>query len=169
MKKQIANIITVFRILGSIGMLFCPVFSGRFYALYLFCGLTDMVDGTIARKMNAVSAFGSMLDTASDLVFTGVSLLKFLPEIRLAAWIWGWICVIAAIKVCTFLWVFVTGRTAVFLHSAANKVTGLCLFLLPLSMSFLDLRYSVPPVCAVATIAVIQDTIPAFFKKRSAP
>lgn len=50
MKKQIASIITVCRILGSIGLLFCPVFSASFYGLYLFCGLTDMVDGTIARK-----------------------------------------------------------------------------------------------------------------------
>ena len=61
MKKQIANIITSCRILGSIGLLFCPVFSAYFYGLYIFCGLTDMVDGTIARKTNAVSEFGSRL------------------------------------------------------------------------------------------------------------
>ena len=43
MKKQIANIITLCRILGSIGLLFCPVFSACFYGLYIFCGLTDVV------------------------------------------------------------------------------------------------------------------------------
>lgn len=49
-KKQVANIITLCRILGSIGLVFCPVFSACFYGVYLFCGLTDMADGTIARK-----------------------------------------------------------------------------------------------------------------------
>ena len=169
MKKQFANILTGFRMLCSMGLLFCPVFSIGFYVLYLFCSLSDMVDGSIARKMNAVTAFGSMLDTVADLVFMAVSVLKFLPVIRLAAWLWGWICMIATIKVCTFLRVFVTRRTTVSLHSAANKITGLCLFLLPLSMSFIDLQYSVPPVCAVATIAAIQDAIPAFPKKGAVP
>ena len=73
MKKQIANIITLCRIPGSIGLLFCPVFSDRFYVLYLFCGLTDMVDGTIARKTGAVSEFGSSLDTVADFLFVIVS------------------------------------------------------------------------------------------------
>ena len=36
MKKQIANIITLFRIIGSVGLLFCPVFSACFYGLCLF-------------------------------------------------------------------------------------------------------------------------------------
>ena len=86
MKKQIANIITFCRIPGSIGLLFCPVFSDCFYGLYIFCGLTDMVDGTIA-----------------------------------------------------------------------NKATGLCLFLLPLTISFVDLRYTAPVVCILATIAAFQE------------
>ena len=69
MKKQIANIITVCRILGSVGLLFCPVFSACFYGLYLFCGLTDMVDGAIARKTGAASTFGARLDTVTDVLF----------------------------------------------------------------------------------------------------
>ena len=57
MKKQIANIITFCRILGSIGLLVCPVFSACYYGVYIFCGLTDMVDGSIARKTGAASSF----------------------------------------------------------------------------------------------------------------
>ena len=55
MRKQTANVITTCRIVSSIYLLFCPVFSVRFYAVYLFCGFTDMIDGAIARKSNAVS------------------------------------------------------------------------------------------------------------------
>ena len=43
------------------------------------------------------------------------------------------------------------------LHTIANKATGLCLFLLPLTMSFVDLRYTAPVVCIIATIAAIQE------------
>ena len=50
-----ANIVTSCRILFSILMLFPPAFSAWFYTMYLFCGLTDMVDGTIARKTNTDS------------------------------------------------------------------------------------------------------------------
>ena len=44
-----ANIITGFRVLISIALLFCPMFSPVFYVLYLIAGLSDMIDGTIAR------------------------------------------------------------------------------------------------------------------------
>ena len=57
-----ANIVTSCRILCSILMLFSPAFSVQFYILYLICGLTDMVDGTIARKTNTDSEFGAKLD-----------------------------------------------------------------------------------------------------------
>ena len=67
-----ANIITGFRVLISIALLFCPVFSPVFYILYLIGGLSDMIDGTIARKMNTVTEFGARFDTAADFVFVVV-------------------------------------------------------------------------------------------------
>ena len=54
-------------------LLFFPVFSILFYMLYLFCGLTDMVDGTVARKIGSASEFGVKLDSAADIVFVAVS------------------------------------------------------------------------------------------------
>lgn len=63
MKRYIASIITSCRILFSIFMLFFTVFSYGFFGMYLICGFTDMIDGTIARKTNAVSTFGARLDT----------------------------------------------------------------------------------------------------------
>ena len=50
MKKHIANIITGSRIVFSLSLLFIPLSSAWFYALYLLCGLSDMVDGTVARR-----------------------------------------------------------------------------------------------------------------------
>ena len=157
MKKQIANIITFCRILGSIGLLFFPVFSACFYGLYIFCGLTDMVDGTIARKTGAVSEFGSKLDTVADFFFVTVSFVKLVPVIRIPVWIWVWAAVIAAAKLVNLVRGFTQTKQMPTLHTIANKATGLCLFLLPLTMSFVDLRYTAPVVCVIATIAAIQE------------
>lgn len=74
-----------------------PVFSVMFYLMYLLCGLSDMIDGTIARKTNTASKFGAKLDTAADFVFIVVSLVKILPVLPIQRWLW--IIVIAIIKV----------------------------------------------------------------------
>ena len=43
MTKQFANIITTFRILGTIVLLFFPLFSSEFYITYLLCGFYKMI------------------------------------------------------------------------------------------------------------------------------
>ena len=157
MKKQIANIMTSFRIFGSIGLLVCPVFSACFYGLYIFCGLTDMVDGTIARKTGAASTFGARLDIIADFLFVIAAFVKILPVIRIPVWTWVWAAVIAVVKLVNLVWGILGRKQMPSLHTIANKVTGLCLFLLPLTMSFVDLRYTAPVVCVIATIAAIQE------------
>ena len=157
MKKQIANIITSCRLLGSIGLLFCPVYSACFYGLYLFCGLTDMVDGTVARKTGAASSFGARLDTVADFLFVIASFVKLIPVIRIPVWTWVWVAVIAVVKLVNLFWGILGRKQIPSLHTIANKATGLCLFLLPLTMPFADLRYTAPVVCVIATIAAIQE------------
>ena len=70
MKKHIANIITSSRIVLSLPLILIPLTSAWFYVLYLLCGLSDMVDGTVARRTSSASDFGARLDTLSDFVFT---------------------------------------------------------------------------------------------------
>jgi len=157
MKKQIANIITSCRILFSICLLFCPAFSVGFYCIYLLCGFTDMVDGTIARKTNAVSEFGAKLDTASDFIFVAVSLIKLLPVIHIPKWIWVWIVVIAIIKIFSVILGFIYTKKLISLHTVMNKITGLLLFLLLLTLYFIELKYSFVVVCIVATLSAIHE------------
>ena len=42
-------------------------------------------------------------------------------------------------------------------HTVANKITGLLMFVLPLTMTVVELRYSALVVCVVATFAAIQE------------
>ena len=73
-----ANIITGCRILCSIFLLFVPAFSHAFYVLYLAAGFTDMIDGTIARKTNTASEFGSRLDTIADIIFVVACMINII-------------------------------------------------------------------------------------------
>lgn len=157
MKKQFANIITSLRIIGSIALLFFPVFSFGFCAVYLLCGFSDMIDGVIARKTNTVSKFGSKLDTAGDFFFAAVCMIKLLPLFQIPLWLWIWIVVIAIIKVSNIVLGFVRRKELAAVHTVLNKLMGLLLFLLPLTLHFIEHTYSVTVVCAIATVAAVQE------------
>ena len=157
MAKHIANILTGYRILGSILLLFFPAFSVAFYIIYLFCGFSDMIDGTIARKTNSISKFGSQLDTIADLVFAVVSMIRLLPVIHLPQWLWIWGSIIAIIKISNILWGSIAKKQFIAMHTIMNKATGLLLFLLPLTISFIELKYTAIVVCSIATFSAVQE------------
>ena len=152
-----ANLITCSRIVCSIALLFCPVFSPAFYALYLIAGVSDMADGAVARKTGTVSAFGSKLDTAADFVFVVVCLIKWIPAIHAPSWLIVWIAVIALIKMINVISGYVMHKAFVAAHTVMNKVTGILLFVLPLTFTVIDLNYSGAVVSAAATFAAIQE------------
>lgn len=152
-----ANIVTSCRILCSILMLFSPAFSVQFYILYLICGLTDMVDGTIARTTHTDSEFGAKLDSVADFIFVVISLVKLLPVIHIPRWLWIWILVIAIIMIINVISGFICKRRLMVEHTIMNKVTGFMLFILPLTFVFIELKYSAVVVCTIATFAAIQE------------
>ena len=73
---DMANTITFFRMAASIVLLFCPVFSPVFYVFYIAAGLSDMLDGFMARKTDTASELGARLDTIADFVFVAVCLIR---------------------------------------------------------------------------------------------
>ncbi|MBR6323132.1 MAG: CDP-alcohol phosphatidyltransferase family protein [Lachnospiraceae bacterium] len=152
-----ANIITGFRIVCSIALLFFPVFSPAFYPLYIAAGISDMIDGTAARKTGTVSVFGSKLDTAADFVLVTVCLIKMILVLDIPIWLIIWTAVIALIKVINIISGFVMRKEFVSAHTVMNKLTGITLFLLPLTLSIIDLKYSGVFVCALAAFAAIQE------------
>ena len=152
-----ANTITFFRIVASIVLLFCPVFSPAFYVFYIVAGFSDMVDGFVARKTDTVSKLGARLDTIADFVLVVVCLIKLLPVLRIPAWLYVWIGIIALIKAVNIISGFAVRKRFVAVHSVMNKATGALLFLLPLTIPAVPLKYSAIVVCAAATFAAIQE------------
>ena len=157
LKKHIANIITCCRILGSVLLLFYPAFSVEFYVIYIICGLSDMIDSTIARKTNSTSNFGAKLDTIADFVFVFVCSIKILPTLQIPLWLWVWIFIVALIKIFYIALVFIHKKKLLSIHSILNKITGFALFILPLSLSFVEIKYSSVVVCLIATFSAIQE------------
>ena len=154
---NMANMITGIRILCSIALLFSPVFSPVFYILYIVSGLSDMIDGTVARKTGTVSESGSKLDTAADLVLVIVCLIKLIPVLEIPLWLFIWIIIIALIKMINIISGHVMYKEFVAVHTVMNKVTGILLFILPLTLTIINLKYSGALVSAVATFAAIQE------------
>ena len=118
-----------------------------------------MIDGTIAKKTNSASEFGAKLDTVADLVFVAVSLIKLLPIIHIPGWLWIWGSAIAIIKIGNIIWGYVSKKQFIALHTIMNKITGFLLFLLPLTLSLVELKFSSLVVCSIATFAAIQEGV----------
>lgn len=152
-----ANIITGTRIICSLALLFCPVPSVSFYLLYIIAGVSDMIDGAVARKTGTVSEFGSAFDTVADFILVVVCFIKLLPILDVAVWMLIWIGIIAMIKVINIASGIILQGSFVSVHSVMNKITGVLLFALPLTLGLIELRYSAAVVCASATFAAIQE------------
>lgn len=157
MIKHMANIVTGCRILGSVLLFLFPVCSAGFYTIYMLCGLSDMIDGAIARKTNSACQLGAKLDTVADLILVIVSSMKLLPTITLPPWVWIWGTAIAMIKIGSIAWGYVSKKRFISLHTMLNKITGLLLFLWPLTWSFAEIKYSAVILCCIATFTSIQD------------
>ena len=123
-----------------------------------------MVDGTIARKTKAVSNIGARLDTIADFVFMFVCVVKMLPLLHIPVWLWVWIIIVALAKIFNIAFVFIREKKLISIHSVLNKITGFALFILPFTLTFIESIYSIATICALATIAVIQEVY--FIAKR---
>lgn len=152
-----ANIITCIRIICSIALLFFPALSPVFCILYITAGVSDMVDGTVARKTGTVSEFGSRLDTVADSCFVIVCLIRLLPLLNVPFFLYVWIGIIAAVKAANIVIGYIRQKEFVSVHSIMNKITGGLMFLLPLTFVSIDLKISAVIVCVVATAAAFHE------------
>ena len=156
-KAAAANLITVSRMLFSFLLLLLWPRSFVFAASYLLCGATDVLDGFVARKLHTESETGAMLDSAADLLFAVVYAVRILPLLSIPRWVWIWTAIIAVIKVAGILIASRKAQKFTIEHSFGNKLTGLLLFLLPMSVCAADVKYGAALVCAAATVTVIRE------------
>ena len=131
--KNIPNFITALRILGTICLLFIEPFTIMFFVIYSLTGITDVLDGFAARMLNASTEFGAKLDSASDLVFYAVMVIKIFPRLlKKVPWgIWMAVGVIVAIRLASYITAIVKYHCFASLHTYLNKLTGFVVFVTP--------------------------------------
>ena len=158
MKLHIPNIITLSRIPMAVALPFVQSSPAIFWTLYLLCGLSDILDGAVARLTGTVSRLGERLDTLADIVFVAVWMVLFIPAINVGRWLWIWIGIIAFIKVMNVISGLAMKKGFVAKHTLANKASGILLFLLPIILLWEVIK--VPYIILVsllATFAAVQE------------
>ena len=155
--KNIANYISISRIIMSIVLLIPETFAMGFYIIYIYCGISDMLDGFIARKSNNVSRTGAILDSVSDIIFVIAAMIKILPVLNLTKGIIIWIIIIVLIKIINLACSYIYYKKIVLLHTIANKIIGFVLFIAPfivVNSNPIAFEYI---ICSAATFAALQE------------
>ncbi len=157
--KNLPNYITAGRVLASVSLLLVKPFSALFFSLYLICGISDVLDGYIARKMDTCSKFGQVLDSISDLIFIGIVLLIAIPIIDFPLWIIYWIILIAAVRLISIIIGYVRYQQLAFLHTYTNKATGIVLFFFPLLFFVLGEDVATTVICCIASVSATEELL----------
>lgn len=155
--KNIANCISISRIVMSIILAIPKTFSIPFCIIYIYCGISDMLDGFIARRTKSTSKVGTILDSIADIVFVIIAMIKILPVLNLSNAIIIWASIIALIKIMNIIFSYICYKKVVLPHTFANRITGLVLFVTPLIIVNFDSIIFEIVVCVVATFSAIQE------------
>lgn len=159
LQRHFANCITAARVPLSLSLLLVKPLSASFIAIYLLCGFSDVLDGYIARRTNTQSALGSRFDSAADFVMTSVILIVLYPIVAPPTGILLWIAGIAAVRFAAAALVWVKYGKPAMLHTVANKITGIMLFLFPLLLVMFSPEAPVLVLCCIATFSAVEELL----------
>lgn len=160
-KQNLANGITLLRIVGTIGLLPLRLLSPAFFAVYTLTGLTDVLDGWVARTTKTASEFGAKLDSAADLLFYAVMLIRFSPLFgEVLPWgMWCAAATVLAVRLASYTVAAIKHRRFASLHTYLNKLTGGAVFLIPY---MIVTPYAGPylwAVCAIAGVSSLEELV----------
>ncbi len=160
-KKQIANCITSLRLIGTLCLLFTKPFSKVFYVIYTLCGVTDVLDGLVARLTKSTSEFGAKLDSIADLLFYAVMIIQAFPVLWdiLPVWVWFIALSVAAVRVVSYLTAAIKYKKFAAMHTYLNKLTGILVFVVPYFVIWGGLTPVSVAVCVVALLAAVEELI----------
>ncbi|MBQ0064576.1 MAG: CDP-alcohol phosphatidyltransferase family protein [Firmicutes bacterium] len=156
-----ANLITGTRIVCAFVLCFCPMFSKEFYVVYMLGGFTDVLDGIVARHFGKETKLGAQLDTLADTIFTMIVIIKVVQAVYIPSGIVLWIVCIAFMKCFNIVYGFVIYKRFVYEHTILNKMCGVLLFLIPISIGVFSsqlVENLIIIVCIMATLASMQES-----------
>lgn len=158
-KKYItfANIITVIRVLLAPVLFNVKPFGVAFFIIYAVCGISDLLDGIIARKTHTESKFGSILDSFADFVVLCIVVTILSINIVIADFIIYWIISIVCIKAVSLIVGGIKYKKAAFLHTLANKFAGIVIFLAVFLIAIVNVEVVLIILCVITSVAAIEE------------
>lgn len=159
MVKKVPNLVTIIRIILSVILLFTKPFSTLFFLLYVTGGVSDILDGYIARKYKLTSEYGALLDSIGDFIFILVLLYLLYPYVRLSQLLTIWIVVICIIRFGSIFVALLRFHTVAFLHTYLNKAMGLLLFCFPIFFVCFGIQLTSIILCSVATLSAVEELV----------
>jgi CDP-diacylglycerol--glycerol-3-phosphate 3-phosphatidyltransferase len=157
--KLIPNWISASRIILSLILIYTKPLSLAFFIIYSICGLSDALDGFIARRTRTTSRFGAKLDSIADMIMTGALLFLLYPVVNISKEIIIWIIIIGSIRLAAMIVAIIKYKTFASIHTYGNKITGILLFIFPIFIIFIRINILMQIVCIVATISAIEEFI----------
>lgn len=158
---NLADIITLFRIVGTFSLIAIKPLSALFFLVYTMTGVTDVLDGWIARKTHTTSEFGARLDSIADVVFYGVTAFKIMPSLLsvLTPLVWCIIAVVLFLRIISYVVAMIKYHCFASLHTYMNKLTGFLVFTIPYVMSQPFAISACIIVSIVAVLAALEELI----------
>jgi len=155
----IPNILSISRIVASILLLFFFDNLKAFIPLYLFAGISDILDGFLARRFKVESSSGARLDSIGDTFFFIILLVYlFIAQQDIMLRYIIPIIAIAAVKLSSILIGLIKFRKLTMLHTIANKATGLLVYLIPLFI-WLGVNQFITFIIVIALLAATEEMI----------
>jgi CDP-diacylglycerol--glycerol-3-phosphate 3-phosphatidyltransferase len=155
--RHVPNILTGLRIAAAALMPLTGSLSPAFFALYAFCGVSDILDGFLARKFRCESSMGAALDSAADFVFVAAALFSLIPALPWRPWMLLWAGGIALLRFASAGTGWLRFRKLAFLHTYLNKAAGAALYLLPFAILLWGLAVPAAIACAVASLSAAEE------------
>lgn len=140
--------------------------STSFFVVYTLCGLSDILDGYVARKTNTVSKLGEVLDSIADFVFVITMLVIFILIISWESWMLYWITGVALVRFAALGVGYLKYSAFSFLHTYSNKATGLVLFCFPLIYLAAGLTITTVIIGSLASLSALEELIITIHSKR---
>ena len=156
---------------ASCFLLFLPLGSVRFLAAYTLAGLTDALDGWLARKTGTASPFGARLDSIADLLLYGILMLRLFPVLWkiFPGTIWYAVAAIVLVRLAAYAVAFHKYHQIAALHTWLNKLTGVAVFLLPYVLAVsAGIAYGWA-VCLLALAAAVEELMIHLFRAEYSP
>lgn len=160
---NLANYISISRIVLSVLMLFTELSSALFFVVFILCGISDFLDGYVARNYGLNSDFGANLDSLADIIFFSCFLIVLFSQLKIGYLMGLWIICIVLIKAVSFSIGYVKFHKLPLIHTYLNKITGVLLILFPFVLLFTSSNWILVISCFVATSAALEELIIIIF------